>query len=163
MRGSDFGAFVRRSEEVYGLDVVSSGSWLFTRCEAALHLTRTKHFTRRRFLCARVVQGEPRKQREQSQVHLNYAESRSRSTNVSAESWLVRTLLSALTPFPFGRGGGRLHTRKNTSFVFAKLQKNVEHLGGFPNFFQKIFAQSLKSLKSLVIKQKSTPAKPHNI
>ena len=28
MRGSDFGAFVRRSEEVYGLDVVSSGSWL---------------------------------------------------------------------------------------------------------------------------------------
>ena len=28
MRGSDFGAFVRRSEEVYGQVVVSSGSWL---------------------------------------------------------------------------------------------------------------------------------------
>ncbi len=43
MRGSDFGALVRRSEEVYGLVVVSSGSWLFTRCEAALHLTRAQH------------------------------------------------------------------------------------------------------------------------
>ena len=69
----------------------------------------------------RVVQGEPRKQREQSQVHLNYAESRSRSTNVSAESWLVRALLSALTPFPFGRGGGRLHSRRRIFFAEAKV------------------------------------------
>ena len=32
------------------------------------------------------VQGEPREQREQSQIYLNYAESRSRSTNVKCNA-----------------------------------------------------------------------------
>ena len=57
-------------------------------------------------------------------------------------------------PFATGAGSGEA-----VFFDIAKLQKNVVHLGLFSNFFQKIFAQSLKSLKSLVIKQKSTPQK----
>ena len=66
------------------------------------------------------MQGEPRKQREQGQIYLNYAESRSRSTNVNAKPSLLELCRTAA-----------LTRRSQVKYNIYMIIRVVERLHGF--------------------------------